>query len=89
MTNAVSQADKLLARLRSIPADFTWPELVRVLKQAGFSETSDKGGSYRTFVSPTGLKIFCHRPHPGNIVKKYLLREIVRKLDELEGMDNE
>ncbi|WP_426175556.1 type II toxin-antitoxin system HicA family toxin [Massilia sp. TWR1-2-2] len=62
---------------------------MRVLKQAGFSEISDKAGSYRTFVSATGLKIFCHRPHPGNIVKKYLLREIVRTLDEMEGKENE
>lgn len=79
----MTKSAKLVARLRAIPADFTWDELVVALKHVGFADISDKGGSYRTFASDTGRKIFLHKPHPNNIVKKYALKEVVQTLDEL------
>jgi hypothetical protein len=78
----VSKHSKLLLRLLSIPADFTWDELLSVVARLGFEEKSDKGGSYRTFVDGAGRKIFLHEPHPGNIVKKYAIRKVVKALNE-------
>ncbi len=80
--NSVSKADKLLARFSGIPADFTWDELVKLLAIFGFAETAKKGGSYRTFVSAKGLKMFLHKPHPENIVPRYALRQVLAKLRE-------
>jgi predicted RNA binding protein YcfA (HicA-like mRNA interferase family) len=79
----MSQFTKLQARLQSIPADFTWHELTAVLQGLGFAESSEKGGSYRTFTNAHGHKIFLHKPHPGNVVRRYALRAVVEKLKEL------
>jgi predicted RNA binding protein YcfA (HicA-like mRNA interferase family) len=78
----VSKHSKLLIRLLSIPADFTWDELLSVVGKLGFQEKSDKGGSYRTFVDSEGRKIFLHEPHPSNILKKYAIRKVVDALNE-------
>lgn len=78
----MSKAKKLRQRLLSIPADFTWDELVTVVKGFGFDEITDTGSSRRCFKLPSGKKIFLHEPHPGSIVKRYALREVVTKLKE-------
>ena len=48
----MSKYDKLLARLLSQPTDFTWDELLRVLRQLGYEEQAagKTGGSRRAFV---------------------------------------
>jgi len=83
----MTRADKLRSRAASVPADFTWHELISLLSTYGFIEFSDKGGSYRCFRTAAGLKIFVHKPHPGNIVKKYLLLKVNGKLKEY-GLTN-
>lgn len=87
----MTKTDKLRNRAASVPADFTWQELVCLLNSYGFIEFSDKGGSYRSFKNAAGLKIFMHKPHPGNIVKKYLLLKVGNKLKEygLTGSNEE
>jgi predicted RNA binding protein YcfA (HicA-like mRNA interferase family) len=78
----VTKIAKLMARLQSIPTDMTWDELCTALRGCDFHEISDTSGSYRTFVDDKGRKIFLHKPHPGNTVKKYALRKVVEKLQE-------
>lgn len=78
----MSKHSKLLVRLLSVPVDFTWDELVSVVTKLGFSEKSDKGGSYRTFVDREGRKIFLHEPHPHNVLKKYAIRKVIETLNE-------
>lgn len=78
----MSKQSKLIARLLSIPADFTWDELVSVMGKLGFKERTDKGGSYRTFVDSEGRKIFLHEPHPDNVLKKYAIRKVIDALNE-------
>ena len=77
----MSTKDKLIKRLKSVPKDFTWEELVRLLSSLGFEE-SDKGrtsGSRKAFIR--GSVVFAlHRPHPGNILKEYQIKQIIRKL---------
>ena len=76
----MSKLEKLRARFATIPSDFTWDEMVACLLGFGFEECTDKGGSYRCFVSTDGRKIFLHKPHPGNVVKRYALREVKLRL---------
>lgn len=83
----MSKAQKLLERFLSIPADFSWEELVSLMKHFGFQEMQQKGGSYRCFRSGT-LKIFLHKPHPANIVKRYALRQVRDKLLEFGLISN-
>jgi hypothetical protein len=78
----MSQHGKLKSRLLSVPKDFTWDELIKVLAHYGYKEiTGGKtGGSRRKFVDAQKTIISLHKPHPGNIVKSYALREVIDHL---------
>lgn len=74
----MARQDKLLARFRRHPADFTWDELVRLLRSFGY-EVESKGrtsGSRVRFARADYPPINLHRPHPGAIVRRYQLREV-------------
>lgn len=83
----MSRRDKLIARLKSRPKDFTWDELVRLLEGLGYAEarTGKTGGSRRRFVHASAPIIALHKPHPGNVVKMYVVDELLRVLAE-EGL---
>lgn len=83
----MSKREKLLERLRSRPKDFTWDELVLVMKDYGC--TLEKGrGSRRCFVhKASGKKAHFHEPHPGRIVLDYVIRDALNFIDELEDDD--
>ena len=69
----MSTKSKLLKRLNAEPSDFTWIELVKLLKEFGYTEikTGKTGGSRRRFInSETRHPIWLHKPHPKNILKK-------------------
>lgn len=83
----MSKREKLLARLRSRPKDFTWDDLISVLKHHDCS--LEKGtGSRRRFVHrPSGKQVALHEPHPGNIVKMYVVDLVIEFIDALEDDD--
>lgn len=83
----MTRREKLVARLKARPKNFTWDELVRLLVGLGYTEvaTGKTGGSRRRFVHETAPTISLHKPHPGNIVKMYTLEAILRVLNE-EGL---
>jgi len=83
----MSKRDKLLERLRHRPKDFTWTELITALKQLGYRETKagKTGGSRRKFVHATAPPIILHKPHPGNIIKTYVINDVLEMLVR-EGM---
>ena len=74
----MSRRDKLVVRLRGKPKDFTWDE------ELGYSEaaSSKTGGSRRCSLHATAPTIALHKPHPGNIVKMYVIRDVLRVLIE-------
>lgn len=80
----MSRHDKLVVRLKSRPRDFTWDELVRLLDGLGYAEAraGRTGGSRRRFVHPTAPAIALHQPHPGNIVKMYVIDDVLQVLIE-------
>jgi hypothetical protein len=79
----MSKADKLVLRFLSIPKDFTFEELRKVLKGYGYEEikTGKTSGSRVAFYN-TELDdmIKFHKPHPSSIIKRCYLREIERQL---------
>ncbi len=66
------------------PPGFTWDELVRLLTGLGYAEvvSGKTGGSRRRFVHDTAPTIALHKPHPGNIVKMYVIADVLRVLTE-------
>ena len=83
----MSQKEKLIKRFFSIPNDFTYEEFVVVLKIYGF-ESIQKGktaGSRVSFYNQAhNKKIEFHKPHPSNIIKKYVLKNVIEILKEME-----
>ena len=78
----MSSKDKLIARFQSLPSDFTFDELERLLTILGYTK-SNKGktsGSRVIFKDKDGHPIMLHKPHPGNIVKLYALRQVLEEL---------
>lgn len=78
----MSSKDKLIARFESMPTNFTFEELERLLTIFGYVK-SNKGktsGSRVIFKDKDGHPIMLHKPHPGNIVKMYALRQVMEEL---------
>jgi hypothetical protein len=79
---AMSRNDKLLERIKSRPRDLRWDELVRLLRSLGFEEVKrgKTGGSRRRFVHPSGPALSLHEPHPSNIVRSYVVDQVLELL---------
>jgi len=80
----MAKIDKLIERLLALPKDFTWDELVKILDHFGYKEikSGKTGGSRRKFADAGNHIISLHKPHPGNILKHYQLKEVVTSLKE-------
>ena len=74
---------KLIERFKSLPKDFTFDELLKLLNGFGY-EVSNKGktsGSRVRFVNVESKSIIdLHKPHPGYIVKLGALKDVYNKL---------
>ncbi|MDR1937975.1 MAG: type II toxin-antitoxin system HicA family toxin [Tannerellaceae bacterium] len=77
----MSTKDKLVERFKSQSNDFTFEELVRLFRIFGFT-IDNKGktsGSRITFLKED--KVFdMHKPHPSNIVKEYVMKNVFKFL---------
>jgi hypothetical protein len=76
--------EKSLKRLLSKPKDFTYHELTSIL--AGFGYTEQQGTGSRVVFKNERLnhKIKLHKPHPGNILKRYQIDLIIEELQKLQ-----
>ena len=79
----MSKIEKLIERFLSQPKDFTWDELVKVLSHFGYTEMKKgkTGGSRRKFTDANKNMINLHKPHPGNILKGYAIKQIIDYLN--------
>ena len=74
----MSKKDKLIQRLKSIPKDFTFDEMLSLLEYLGFS-VSNKGktsGSRIKFYKGD-MVIILHKPHPRKELLEYQLKQIL------------
>jgi hypothetical protein len=80
----LSRKEKLIERLLSRPSDFTFDELVTVLRSFGYSiaRAGKTGGSRVAFADDKGDYIRLHKPHPRNILKQYQVDDIITALLE-------
>lgn len=74
---------KLVQRFLSMPTDFTYDETVRLLNGFGYEEIVNDG-SRRAFINKNDDNhvIYLHEPHPGSIMKHYVLVDIRNILKE-------
>ena len=76
--------EKLRERFLKMPSDFTFDEMLRLLEGYGYVK-SDKGrtsGSRVIFKNGDKRPIMLHKPHPGNIVKGYAMKQVYDDLKE-------
>ena len=76
--------EKLRERFLKMPLDFTFDEMQRLLEGYGY-ERSNKGktsGSRLIFKNEDKRPIMLHKPHPGNIVKGYAMKQVLEELRE-------
>ena len=83
----MTRKEKLIRRLKSKPKDFTWDETKLLLTGLGFTEIKKgkTGGSRRRFIDSNNVVITLHQPHPGNLLKRYQIEQIVEILSA-EGL---
>lgn len=76
----MNKREKLIKRFRTLPRDFTFDEVIALFQNCGF-ELDNKGstsGSRVKFYNESDQKSFImHKPHPSNIIKGYMMREIL------------
>ena len=82
----MTRREKLIKRLKSKPKDFSWDELTSLFRGLDFIEvkTGKTGGSRRRFINANNVVITLHKPHSGNILKRYQLEQIIAILSEEE-----
>lgn len=87
----MSKNEKLVPRLLTLPKDFTWEELTKLLALFGYAEIKKgkTGGSRRKFADEKKHIISLHKPHPGNIVKEYALKQVIAQLKEKGHIQDE
>ncbi len=78
----MSKIEKLIDRLHSKPKDFTWEEMIKILRYFHYEEISAgrTGGSRRRFINHKNVVISLHEPHPQRVLKKYQLDIIIEHL---------
>ena len=72
----------LRERFLKMPSDFTFDEMQRLLEGYGY-ERGNKGktlGSRLIFKNGDKRPIMLHKPHPGNIVKEYAMKQVLEEL---------
>lgn len=83
-TTGMGTKEKLRERFLKMPSDFTFDEMSRLLEGYGY-ERSDKGrtsGSRVIFKNDSKRPIMLHKPHPGNIIKEYAMKQVYDDLKE-------
>lgn len=78
----MSRLEKEIERLKSKPRDYTYDEAKTLLNKLGFIE-DNKGktsGSRVVFMDNKNNRIELHKPHPGNILKEYQIKNILQPL---------
>ena len=82
VTNMGSK-DKLVERFKKKPKDFTYEETLSLLAHFGYQEHtkgSTSGSRVRFKNEQTGAWIDIHRPHPGSIMKEWMVKTIYQHL---------
>ena len=72
--------EKLVERFLTMPNDFTYNELKRLLGFWGYVENQAAGSRVVFENKDTNHKIKLHKPHPGNILRHYQIELIEQEL---------
>ena len=76
----MNKKEKLIKRFRTLPKDFTFEEVVTLFQCCGFTmenKGATSGSRVRFYNKDEQSSYIMHKPHPSNIIKGYLMRDIL------------
>ncbi len=81
----MSKKDKLLNKFLAQPIkkDLTFEELETLLLSLEYQKIQGSGSRIRFYHLQKNNLIILHKPHPSNVLKVYLVKQIQQKLKEL------
>jgi len=81
----MSKKDKLLKRFLEVPPkkNLTFDELETLLVSCGFSKIDGAGSAVKFYNKDKDLLINLHKPHPSNILRVYIIKQIQNKIKEV------
>ena len=85
-----AQEEKQKERLKSIPTDYTFREAVTLMQRLGFTlcqKGHTSGSRILFFRERDEAKVALHKPHPGDVMKKYAVEQLVVQLIKLGEID--
>ena len=75
--------EKLIEHFCKLPKDFTYEETLKLLSSYGYNEHNKgatSGSRVRFKNEQTGQYIDIHKPHPGSIMKEWMMKAIYQHL---------
>lgn len=76
------EKDKLVRKLLKRPKDFTFDEMKSLLSYFGYELKQGGTGSGVKFIRPGSSDVInFHKPHPSGVLKRYVLEQIIEKLE--------
>ena len=76
----MSKLEKLLKKLDNHNATWVWNDLTSLLKLLGYDKIEGSGSRVKFDNGNPLDMINLHKPHPGNEVKAYVIRQVREKL---------
>lgn len=77
----MTKQEKLLSKFISRPTDFSYNELIRLLRGFGYEELQGAGSRVVFCNKQIKHNIKLHKPHPGNVLKRYQIDLIIQELN--------
>lgn len=80
----MGKQEKLLKKFLENPirSDLTFKELSSLLESFGYKKKQGSGSRVK-FIHPQKSLILIHKPHPSDILKKYLVKELQKILKNI------
>ena len=88
----MGKEEKMVARLKTIPSDYTFDEARALAARFGYTEKSKgstSGSRVMFFRAKDGKKVLLHKPHPSAVMKQYAVRQFLDRLIENGDVDDE
>lgn len=81
----MSKKQKLLNKFLEIPIrkELTFDELTSLLTNLGYIKINGTGSRVKFYHQQHDNLINLHKPHPGNILKTYIVKQIQAKIKEI------
>jgi predicted RNA binding protein YcfA (HicA-like mRNA interferase family) len=79
----MSRHEKLKEKLLPLPKNFSYDEMVKLLRGFGYEDTDRRrssGSAVMFYHKELNDKIMFHKPHPEKELKGYILEMIINKL---------